>query len=244
VTAPRKVAAATQIAIVASAEPFSESLIKTGELFHINRFLLVQWLAPIASEAPEFIIATMFALRGKAGLALGSLLCAELNQWTLLVGMIPGGYALSHGSLAHPIPMGSLQMHEILLTASQSLLAVIILAGMQLTLSQGLLLATLFFGQFLAPVVSQRYPGLVPFHLQGEQVHVLFAMMYVVGAVSMWLNRPKAVASLRMGFQVLPPPLSVRSLGTERRCATGEPCPLGQCPNARCIYAEECERAK
>ena len=103
-----------------------------------------------------------------------------------------------------------------------------------------LLLATLFFGQFLAPVVSQRYPDAIPLHLQGEQVHVLFALLYAVAAVAMWLNRPKAISSLRMGFLVAPPPLSVKSLGSERRCATGDLCPSGLCPNARCVYADEC----
>jgi cation:H+ antiporter len=38
----------------------------------VNEFLLVQWLAPIASEAPEFIVAIMFALRGMAGLPWGA----------------------------------------------------------------------------------------------------------------------------------------------------------------------------
>jgi cation:H+ antiporter len=231
------------LAIVVDAQPFSEGLIATGRLLHIDRFLLVQWLAPVASEAPEFIIAVMFALRKQAGLALGSLLCAQLNQWTLLVGMIPGGYALAHGGLTPAIPMGSIQMHEIALTAAQSLLAVVMLAGMELTLSQGLLLAALFFGQFLAPVLSRTYPAVIPFHLQGEQVHVLFSLLYLVAAVAMWLNRPKAVASLRDGLRVFPPPLNVRSLGTERRCATGELCPCSLCPNARCIYADEYEQA-
>ena len=88
--------------ILASAEPFCEGLVGTGKVLHINEFFLVQWLAPIASEAPEFVLALVFAWRGQAGMALGSLISSELNQWTLLVGMIPGVYAVSHGSLDHP----------------------------------------------------------------------------------------------------------------------------------------------
>ena len=107
--------------ILVNAEPFSEGLIATGRHYGINEFLLVQWLAPIASEAPEFIVAGMFAFRGQAGLALGSLLSAKLNQWTLLVGMIPGVYALSHKSFANPIPLDRFQLDEVLLTAAQSL---------------------------------------------------------------------------------------------------------------------------
>ena len=97
--------------IVANAEAFSEGLVATGRIFGVNEFLLVQWLAPIASEAPEVIVSVMFALRGMGGLALVSLISSKLNQWTLLVGMIPGVYGVSTGSFAHPIPLNGLQMH-------------------------------------------------------------------------------------------------------------------------------------
>ncbi len=93
--------------ILANAEIVLRRPDRHGQTLGINEFLLVQWLAPIASEAPEFVVALVFAWRGQANLALGSLLSSKLNQWTLLVGMIPGVFALSHGSLDHPIPMGS-----------------------------------------------------------------------------------------------------------------------------------------
>ena len=43
------------------AEPFAEALVGTGAALGIDQFLLVQWLAPLASEAPEFIVAILFA---------------------------------------------------------------------------------------------------------------------------------------------------------------------------------------
>src|SRR5207245_11798783 len=48
-------------AIVTAAEPFAESLIATGRQFGIEEFLLVQWLAPLVSESPVFVVAVMFA---------------------------------------------------------------------------------------------------------------------------------------------------------------------------------------
>src|SRR5574338_492870 len=39
-------------AVIASAEPFAESLIGAGVELGIDEFLLVQWVAPFASEAP------------------------------------------------------------------------------------------------------------------------------------------------------------------------------------------------
>ena len=67
-------------AILANAEPFCEGLVATGKMFGINEFLLVQWLAPIASEAPEFVVALVFAWRGQAGLARCSIQSA-LRIW-------------------------------------------------------------------------------------------------------------------------------------------------------------------
>lgn len=215
-------------AILANAEAFSEGLIGTGSMLHVSRFVLVQWLAPIASEAPEFIVALMFVLRGKAGMALGSLLCAELNQWTLLVGMIPGAYALSHGSLDHPIPMGGLQMHEILLTAAQSLLAVVMLASLRLTVGQALLLLALFVGQLVTPSVIAATPWVFPWRMNGDEVHTLYTLMYLVAAAAIFLLRPGRVWRLRTGLRTA----AARTLvGSGSRPGIGE---SPQTPPRRC----------
>jgi cation:H+ antiporter len=84
--------------ILLCAEPFAESLIDAGTELGIDRFLLVQWLAPLASEAPEFIIATLFAARGKGTAAIAMLISSKVNQWTLLVGSLPVAYIIGGGS--------------------------------------------------------------------------------------------------------------------------------------------------
>ncbi|HYG99809.1 MAG TPA: hypothetical protein VD837_11815 [Terriglobales bacterium] len=185
--------------ILANAEPFCEGLVGTGRVFHVNEFLLVQWLAPIASEAPEFIVALMFAWRGQAGLALGSLLSAKLNQWTLLVGMIPGVYAVARGSLSHAIPMDQVQLSEILLTAAQSLLGVVLLASLRLSVGGALLLFGLFAGQFVLPVFSNWFPGLA-FGLGAQQIHPVFCVLYSAVALALLLQNPRVVWRLREGI--------------------------------------------
>ena len=85
------------VAIFACAEPFAEALISSGTLLGIDEYFLVQWLAPIASEAPEFIIAALWTLRGQAQAAIGALISSKVNQWTLLVGTIPLVYSISLG---------------------------------------------------------------------------------------------------------------------------------------------------
>jgi cation:H+ antiporter len=181
--------------ILANASTFCEGLVATGKLFHINEFLLVQWLAPIASEAPEFTVALVFAWRGQAGMALGSLLSAKLNQWTLLVGMIPGVFALSHRSLAHPIPMGDFQMAEILLTAGQSLLGLMLLAGLTMGGTAAALLFGLFAGQLILPEVVASHPNLL-FGLKASQIHPLFSILYITSAATVFAQNPRQLAWL------------------------------------------------
>ncbi len=210
--------------ILLNAESFCEGLIGTGKALGINEFLLVQWLAPIASEAPEFIVALMFAWRGQASLALGSLLSSKLNQWTLLVGMIPGVFAVSHGTLAHPIPMGGLQMSEIFLTAAQSLLGVVLLASMRLSLSGSALLFGLFAGQLVLPAFVERF-GVPVFGLGAQYIHPLFTLLYFTAAIALFLARPGQVFRLRRGLAVTVP----RDAAAACECEA-DPAAAGQFP--------------
>jgi cation:H+ antiporter len=190
--------------IVANAEPFSEGLVNTGKMFGINEFLLVQWLAPIASEAPEFAVAIMFASRGQAGLGLGALLSSKLNQWTLLVGMIPGVYGASSGQLHHPIPMSTLQMHEILLTAAQSLLGVVLLVGFRLTMREAVVLLTLFLGQFILSPVADTLVARGVLDISGDTVHQVFSTIYITVAVVLIVIKPSRFKDLLQGYKLKP----------------------------------------
>jgi cation:H+ antiporter len=108
--------------ILACAEPFAHNLITAGTQLGIDQFLLVQWLAPLASEAPEFIVAILFAIRGKGDAAIGTLISSKVNQWTLLVGSLPLAYLLGGGGGA--LHLDARQVEEFLLTATQTLLGV------------------------------------------------------------------------------------------------------------------------
>jgi len=142
--------------IFISAEPFAEGLLATGRTFGIEEFILVQWLAPLASESPEFIVAILFALRANPGASIGTLISSKVNQWTLLIGMLPLVYAFSAGQL-HPMQMDHRQVEEVLLTAAQSLFAVAILANLSFSLTEAALLFILFSTQLLIPDPRFRY---------------------------------------------------------------------------------------
>lgn len=210
--------------ILANAEAFCEGLVGTGRVLHINEFLLVQWLAPIASEAPEFIVALMFAWHGRANLALGSLLSSKLNQWTLLVGMIPGVYALSANTLTHPIPMAHFQMQEILLTAAQSLLAMVIVSSLRLTIGNALLLFLLFISQLILPGFVESHPSFF-FGLKTTMIHPLFSFMYIVIAVAMILQMPRPILDLRLGAYVTMPEDSRRDPEQDIKTGYCRTCP-------------------
>jgi cation:H+ antiporter len=168
------------LVILASAEHFAESLVETGAALHIDEFLLVQWVAPLASEAPELIVACLYALRLKARDSLGTLLSSKVNQWTLLVGTIPIVFALASGSL-HGLPIDAQQRLELLLTAAQSLFAVSLLIALSLTVWGAIALFVLFTTQFVASMT-------MPTDAHHVLVVVLSAL-YVVLAIGIFVAR-------------------------------------------------------
>src|SRR6185503_2770707 len=134
--------------IFIAAEPFAEGLLASGRRFGIEEFILVQWLAPLASESPEFIVAILFALRSQPGISMGALLSSKVNQWTLLIGMLPVVYAVSAGNPG-AMHMDARQVEEMFLTAAQSLFAVAILANLSFSLMEALAVFVLFSTQLL-----------------------------------------------------------------------------------------------
>ena len=155
--------------IFIAAEPFAEGLLATGRTFGIEEFILVQWLAPLASESPEFIVAILFALRANPGASIGTLISSKINQWTLLIGMLPVVYAVSAGRIT-PMVMDERQIEELLLTAAQSLFAVAVLANLSFSVAEALMLFTLFVTQLLIPDPRFRY---------------YFSFLYIVLAVGL-----------------------------------------------------------
>jgi cation:H+ antiporter len=136
--------------ILACAKPFANSLIDAGTQLGVDKFLLVQWLAPLASEAPEFIIAIIFAARGKGTAAIATLISSKVNQWTLLVGSLPLAHLLGGGGTA--LVLDNRQIEEMLLTATQTLIGVALILALRFHRRSAWALLTLFVVQF--PITS------------------------------------------------------------------------------------------
>jgi len=169
-------------AIITAAEPFAESLIATGRQFGIEEFLLVQWLAPLVSESPEFIVAVLFALRGSAAASIGTLISSTVNQWTLLVGALPAAFSLSHGAVM-PMILDGRQREEMLLTSAQSVFALVVIANFTFSRLEAAVLFVLFIPQLFLTTPTQR---------------LSHAVLYLALAVGVIIVSPSARAGVRM----------------------------------------------
>ncbi|HEV3496763.1 MAG TPA: sodium:proton exchanger [Actinomycetes bacterium] len=181
------------IVILLVAEHFAESLVETGTELGVSEFLLVQWLAPLASEAPELLVVALYAWRLKTSEALTAVVSSKINQWTLLVGTLPLVFAISSGTL-HGLPVEATQRQEVLLTAAQTVFAVAILVNLSISLREAFALFGLFWAQFLLGAI-------VPSSSRGVELMVLSAVYIVLGV---WLLARKHTAFrhlLRDGFR-------------------------------------------
>jgi cation:H+ antiporter len=111
------------------------------------------WIALLAGGA---IFGSAFLLSWAAELAIGTLLSSKVNQWTLLVGMIPAAFSLSAGH-ASGMPLDERQIGEILLTATQSLFAVAVIANLEFSLMEAVVLLALFVPQPFFTSAESRY---------------------------------------------------------------------------------------
>ena len=173
------------VAILASAEPFAEGLLGMGRAWGIEEFILVQWLAPLASEAPEITIAVIFVLGSNGAAALGTLVSAKVNQWTLLVATMPIVYSISLGAPGG-LPLYGRQVEEILLTSAQSLFALSILARLRLPAWGALMLFLLFITQLAFPNPWVRYG---------------YSAVYIVLALVVLFKDKQAIKSLHSMMQ-------------------------------------------
>lgn len=170
--------------ILLCAKPFADNLVGAGTELGIDRFLLVQWLAPLASEAPEFIVATIFAARGKGTAAIATLISSKVNQWTLLIGSLPVAHLIGGGGPA--LVLDPRQVEEVLLTATQTLMGVALILGLRFHRATAWALLGLFVVQF--PLASTH----------GRLI--LCGVYAVVAVAGLLVNRRHVLATVKAPF--------------------------------------------
>ncbi len=88
------------IIIYLTAERFLGSLVSLATAVGLPSFIVIQWLAPIISEFPEMLSTFYFARQEvKAPVGLMNIASSNINQWTLLVAMLPVVLSLGRGEV-------------------------------------------------------------------------------------------------------------------------------------------------
>jgi len=164
-----------------SAEPFADGLVLTGTRFGIDEFILVQWLAPLASESPEILVAAIFTLRGNPLFGMAALVSATVNQWTLLVASLPIAFSLGLGE-AHALPLNDRQQAEIFLTFAQIIFAVVLIAKLRIGWMGAAVLGLVFVTHLVFNTTEARY---------------IYGIIFFVLTAGMMIAQPEHITGLR-----------------------------------------------
>ena len=197
--------------ILIAAEPFVHGLKETGHALGISEFLLIQWLAPLASESPEIIVAVLFSLRANPNAGLTTLISSQVNQLTLLVGSIVLVFSISAGQplnfpLDHFKPDGvfarltsdfGLQSSEFLLTGAAATFGLILISTRVIKLWHGLALLGVFVVYMMTLLL---YPGIFGGENDVENVTLRLwssAIVFALAALLIALNWRRVVYVFR-----------------------------------------------
>ena len=143
--------AAGGLIVYLTAEPFLGSILALAAVLNVPSFILVQGVAPVISEFPELASTFYFARkRENAAIAIMNIASSNINQWTLLVAMLPIVFSMSRGGVAF-VPLDAEQRRELLLTIGQSFVALTFLANMKFCWWEAMLMFLLFASQFALP---------------------------------------------------------------------------------------------
>jgi len=178
---PRRIALITLLFVIGgaliyfSAEPFLGSLFALSVGLGVPSFVFIQWVAPFLSEFPEGL-STFYWARTvyRAPMALMNLVSSNINQWTLLMAMLPVVLSISIGGAAS-IPMDSQQELELLMTIGQQLIGLLFLMNMELIWWEAGGLFLLWFVQFCFSAIPASVPVLGPI---GPHIHYGITIAY------------------------------------------------------------------
>ncbi len=144
------------VVIYYSVHPFLNSMLALATSIGISQFVFVQWVAPFLSEFPEKLSAFNWARKvSKAPMALANFVSSSINQWTILVAMIPFIYSFGMGKIS-VVHFDQHQRVEILLTIIQSYLGFLFLASMDFRFFEAAALFVLWLVQFVVPGIRQE----------------------------------------------------------------------------------------
>ena len=139
-----------------TAHPFLNSMLVIAGSLGVSTFVFVQWVAPFLSEFPEKLSAFYWARKvSTANVALMNMVSSNINQWSILSGLIPVIFVISSGHI-QPLHLDAMQRHEIILTILQSFLGFLLLLNLELRFWEALILFVFWLAQFVMPSIREE----------------------------------------------------------------------------------------
>jgi len=172
--------------IFTAVEPFAHGLEEIGVENGIPEFFMIQWVAPLASEAPELIVVLYLVNKARSTAGFNALISSKLNQWTLLIGTLVVMFSLGQGAYG-PLSFDQKQSAEIWLTAAQSFFAIAILLDFEISVREAIALLVLFTSQVLIEFLIIRDIVFLP--LSSYDFLLLFSAVYVVLGLALFAAR-------------------------------------------------------
>ncbi|MFA9502039.1 sodium:calcium antiporter [Natrinema sp. H-ect1] len=181
------------VMIFTAVEPFAHGLESLGESVGIPSFFMIQWIAPLASEAPELIVVVYLVNKARSTAGFNALISSKLNQWTLLIGTLVVVHSLALGSYG-VLAFDFKQSAEIWLTAAQSFFAISLLIRFEISVKEAVTLLTLFLSQVLLEFALIR--ELVTLPVSSTDLLLLYSGLYLVLGTALFVRRRRALGSL------------------------------------------------
>jgi cation:H+ antiporter len=180
------------LVIFIAVEPFAHGLEELGKAAGIPGFFMIQWVAPLASEAPELIVVLYLVNKARSTAGFNALISSKLNQWTLLIGTLVVVYSLALGRYG-ALPFDAKQSAEIWLTAAQSLFAISVLVNFEISVREALLLLVLFLSQVLLEFLIIQGLALP---VSSDDLLIGYSVLYVVLAMALFVARRRSFGLL------------------------------------------------
>ncbi len=173
------------VGILLVAEPFLVSAMGLSIILGVPAFMLIQWLAPFLSEFPEKISAFYWAKSiVKAPMALMNMVSSGIAELTLLISIIPIVFCIALGRV-EAIQFDWPHRAEIMLTATQGILGVVLLSNMNFKWYEaaGLFIlwsSQIFFQYQVSQVILPVGPGLDFASWIWGKMHVMVLAAYTI----------------------------------------------------------------
>lgn len=187
------------VLIYVATNPFLGSLFAISNSLGVPSFIFIQWVFPFVTEFPEGLSTFYFARTViRAPMALMNMVSSNINQWTLLVAMLPVVLSLSAGKVM-ALPLDHQQWLEALMTVGQQLIGMLFLVNMELAWWEAAALFVLWAVQFVASAIPAGTAiGAVAGHVHGW-ITVTYFVWSAWELLRLITGRRKALAFTEFG---------------------------------------------